>query len=531
MHSVICFFLFLASSEDDDSSDWLNARDPSRSQFQHSFNMFEESHGLKDEYFAVLANASITEFYQVFVSDEIIKLIVEQTNLYATQTLLSVDAAPSSRTHAWEPVTPEEMKKFLGIVMYMGIVNLPTIADYWSTDLLFKNEIIPKVMSRNRFQIILKFIHFANNEENLSNDRLFKIRELSEKLILNFKSAYKMGPVAVVDESITPFRGRLKFRQYVKNKAHQYGIKTFKVCSGSGYTHNFQIYSGKELKRRRDIAEEVVLELMNDYLDEGRTTVTDNWYTGINLAHTLLSRKTHLIGTLRRDRKGIPPTIFDTCSEIGDKKLKLHKKHKKLQKLEVKAMRNCKGVTIVHFKEKRNVLLLSTRHTLEMLPARKTKTLKPDSILFYNKEKKAVDISDQMTSYQNCLRKSVKWYRKLAFDMLLNFAVINTWVIYQEAVTDKIPIVEFRKKLIRALCNIPDCIESAGLSRTTTHRIAADKGKRYKTRRQCRGCYQHLSAKFGAVHARNHAKKVITFCKDCPETPFYCIDCFNRKHR
>lgn len=388
--------------------------------------------------------------------------------------------------------------------------------------MLVKNGFVSKVMSRNRFQIILKFIHFANNEENVDNDRLFKIRELSEKLNMNFESRYTMGPVAVVDESVVPFCGRLIFRQYLKNKAHPYGVKIFKACSGSGYTHRFQIYSGKVRNRQQNVAKKVFLELMNDYLDKGRTIITDNWYTSLNLAQTLLSRRTHLVGTLRRDRKGIPSSIFDACSEIGsDKKLKLQKKHKKLQKFEVKAQRNREGVTITHYKEKRNVLLLSTRNLLEMSPAKETKKLKPDSILFYNKEKKAVDIFDQMATYQNCLRKSVKWYRKVAFEMLLNMSVINSWVIYQEVTNGRISIVEFRKELIRALCKTPvldEGVEHSG--KTTKHRLNSIKRKRYTNRRQCRNCYQELSAKYGAVYARNRAKKVITFCNDCPINHF-----------
>lgn len=522
-----------ADNATDDTNDWLDARNPNRTKIQHSFDMFQEHHGLRDEYFAALIDASIIDFYKVFVNDTIIELIVEQTNLYAMQTVLTVDTRPSSRIHDWEPVTADEIWKFLGMVIYMGIVRLPTIADYWSTDPFFKNEIASKIMSRNRFQMILKFIHFSNNEANVDNDRLFKVKELSEKLIANFQSVYKMGPIGVIDESMIPFRGRLSFRQYLKQKAHPYGIKIFKLCSGSGYTHNFRIYSGKVLDRKRSVPEEVVLSLMNDYLDTGRTLVTDNWYTSLNLAQTLLSRKTHLVGTIRKNRKGIPSSIFDAFSEMGSNvKLKLRKKHMKLQKFEVKAMRNREGVTIVHYKEQRNVLLLSTRHSLEMCLLRKTRNLKPDSVLFYNKEKKAVDIADQMAMYQDVLRKSLKWYKKVAFDLLLNMACINSWIIYQEVIGDKIPIVEFRKTLVRALCEIPVYVDrKIDSGKTTVHRLDLVDGKRYKNRRQCRSCYQQLSAEHGAVYARNHAKKVVTFCKNCPNHPFYCIVCFNKRHK
>ncbi|KAH1015717.1 hypothetical protein HUJ04_007059 [Dendroctonus ponderosae] len=46
----------------------------------------------------------------------------------------------------------------------------------------------------------------------------------------NMKSLYSLGDKVVeVDETMIPFRGRLKFRQYNPSKAHRYDIKVFKV--------------------------------------------------------------------------------------------------------------------------------------------------------------------------------------------------------------------------------------------------------------------------------------------------------------
>ena len=37
-----------------------------------------------------------------------------------------------------------------------------------------------------------------------------------------------------------------------------------------------------------------------------------------------------------------------------------------------------------------------------------------------------------MGSYVTTLRKGVKWYRKLAIELLLGMAVVNAWVAYKE---------------------------------------------------------------------------------------------------
>jgi len=57
----------------------------------------------------------------------------------------------------------------------------------------------------------------------------------------------------------------------------------------------------------RDLATSVVMTLMEGHLDAGRTLSTDNFYTSVPLAETLLGRKTHLVGTVRKNRKGLPP--------------------------------------------------------------------------------------------------------------------------------------------------------------------------------------------------------------------------------
>ena len=54
------------------------------------------------------------------------KLIAEQTNLYATQ----------KGTSPWENVSEDEMKAFFGIQVSMGLVRLPSLHDYWSTNSL-----------------------------------------------------------------------------------------------------------------------------------------------------------------------------------------------------------------------------------------------------------------------------------------------------------------------------------------------------------------------------------------------------------
>ena len=41
----------------------------------------------------------------------------------------------SSRLKKWKDTDKTEIKKFLAIVLYMGVVKLPSIQSYWSKDI------------------------------------------------------------------------------------------------------------------------------------------------------------------------------------------------------------------------------------------------------------------------------------------------------------------------------------------------------------------------------------------------------------
>ena len=58
------------------------------------------------------------------------------------------------------------------------------------------------------------------------------------------------------------------------------------------------------------LSERVVLQLCDGLLDSKRTLYTDNFYTSVSLARKLLRRKTHLVGTLRGNRKHNPTAVI-----------------------------------------------------------------------------------------------------------------------------------------------------------------------------------------------------------------------------
>ncbi|CAH4038852.1 unnamed protein product [Pieris brassicae] len=86
----------------------------------------------------------------------------------------------SSRLVDWKDCDHNEMKKFLGLSICMGIKKLPKISDYWSQNILYKNPGPSSVMSRNRLELLLQCWHFADTYYHLSpgGDRLLRVKRL-----------------------------------------------------------------------------------------------------------------------------------------------------------------------------------------------------------------------------------------------------------------------------------------------------------------------------------------------------------------
>ncbi|GBP05742.1 PiggyBac transposable element-derived protein 4 [Eumeta japonica] len=129
---------------------------------------------------------------------------------------------PGSRSHSWKPTNKTEIKQFLGLVLFMGVVKLPKLAYYWSKDKILGQTFPATVMSRNRFELLLQYLHFSDNLSVDRNDRIAKIRPLIDALNATFQKYYSPKEDVCVDESQVPFRGRIIFRQYNKSKRHKY---------------------------------------------------------------------------------------------------------------------------------------------------------------------------------------------------------------------------------------------------------------------------------------------------------------------
>ena len=234
-----------------------------------------------------------------------------------------------------------------------------------------------------------------------------------------------------------------------------------------------------------------------------------------------------MCGTIRKNRKYLSREVLEA----------------KLKKKELKCMENKNGVKLYNWRDKRYVFTISTvpEHGGNLVPSGKIsrnreQVLKPEPVLSYNKAKKGVDVSDQMSSYHCPLRKSLKWYRKVAIEIIAGTSVVNALVMYNKYFTDKqMSIRHFRDSLVQSLTGRYEAKLKPGrglcnIQGQTYKHILSEPDNANRIRKRCRGCYEKLSLNEGFKIARNKSRRVTTFCGQCDGKPHLCISCFAEKH-
>ncbi|XP_022182835.1 piggyBac transposable element-derived protein 4-like [Myzus persicae] len=248
-----------------------------------------------------------------------------------------------------------EIKIFFSLLFHMGTIKLSRIEDYWKTSVLFNIPFFRKHMSRNRFMLLLRALHFSRNTQEgelAPRNRLYKIQPIVDYFNSKMNEIYEPSKNLSIDESMVLWRGRLIFRQYIKNKRHKYGVKMYMLTEPWGLIHRIMVYSGQgqDVSEDSTHTEFVVEKLMDGLLYKGRSLFMDNFYNSVQLSRKLLSKKTYVIGTLRSNRKNNPKDVIE----------------KKLKKGESICRYTNDGICVAKWRDKRDVLMISSEFPHEM---------------------------------------------------------------------------------------------------------------------------------------------------------------------
>jgi len=259
--------------------------------------------------FAVENEADVMSYFDHYIPPELIERVVDQTNLYAQQQIAKMPrpVTKHARSEEWKPVTVMEMKKFLGLIFVTGIVRKPKLQLYWSMRGIFQTPIFPQTMSRNRFQLIQRYLHFIDNHAAGTNvDHLYKILTILDIVVNNFRTNYIPGRKISLDEGMLGWRGRLRFCVYNPSRITEYVTLVRMICESSiGYICNLEIYDGK----CGPLAETVGF-LLEPYEGKGYHLYQDNYYNSIHQTNELLQKLIRVCGTIRVNC-GLPKDMIE----------------------------------------------------------------------------------------------------------------------------------------------------------------------------------------------------------------------------
>ena len=97
------------------------------------------------------------EFFNLFVTEDILKLMVMETNRYANDLLSKSTVKDKSRLKRWVNTTNTEMKTFIGHPFIIGSGKKSRLVEYWSTDLIIATPFFNQIMPRDRFKLLLRY--------------------------------------------------------------------------------------------------------------------------------------------------------------------------------------------------------------------------------------------------------------------------------------------------------------------------------------------------------------------------------------
>ena len=273
-------------------------------------------------------------------------------------------------------------------------------------------------MSCQRFKQIKRFFRVDDRTRRDPNDPLYPVRDVWEILNKNLSAFYTPSAELTVDEQLLEYHGRIRFRVYIASKPGRYGIKIHWLNEAStgfallGLPCIGERTLSESERNGVSVPEAITLRLMSPFLNKGYNVTTDNWFTSCTLADTLLQQNTTLVGTIRSNRRDIPPKAK---SVVGREK-------------KSSEYFSSGDQLLLSYYDKRNkpVLLLSTMHNT----AEKLDNGLPEIIQFYNETKGGTDSMDHMVRLYRSGKISRRWTLTFFFNMI-DVSLLNACIIYR----------------------------------------------------------------------------------------------------
>ena len=368
------------------------------------------------------------DYFSLMIPVGTYQWVAYQTNLYAKQKLMASGVPDDKVSEKFVPTTADEIRAYIGLLMFMNISPLPSSTMYWAEGSPTYNPWLSQVMPRNRFQQLAQYFHLADSTEAVPRgqpgfDPLYKVRPLISLTQDSFLMNYHPGKSITVDEAMIKFKGRCSFTQYVPAKPVKWGLKVWAVCDADNfYMLNYSLYTGKindlPAGTCEPLGDRVVKHLTRPFHHKWHTVFFDNYFTSVPLVTHLFSQKTVACGTVRINRKDLPlPMKSAKCVKKSGDTLRWFRS---LSFRSDDGGENYTGcLQAIAWYDRRKVTLLTSAHDdsdgeLVRKGARgvvRARYSRPVAVEEYSKGHNGVDKHDQLRSYYGSQLKFKKWWK------------------------------------------------------------------------------------------------------------------------
>ena len=390
------------------------------------------------------------DYLGLLLDKELILMLCGNTNKYAR--LSSYKS--TWRGKEWRDVNENEMRLYLAIVCYMGVVRVPSRRHIFDPSSIYGQEWVFSKMSHKRFDAISRCLHSDSpwdfspqeREEKNRRDPFWQTDAFCERLSENFSKYWVLGQCSDLDECTCGFRGKHKCRCFNPAKPHKYHFKMFCWnCSETGYCFAFYWYRGKEEPRPAHVPATLwpVMKLVAKVVAaqprverNGFVLTTDNWYTSLHSALFLAQHGIHCVGTLRANRvtSAAPPpgALFKKTGAPPRGTMKCHALEGRLVppnwKLFLTAWVDNKPVHMLHSWPTMFDMCERNQKQQGGQEYRKQQFPRPTVCKNYNKSMGGTDLADFYLAEYATSHRAKRWQPKILFHCIQQ-AVVNAHIL------------------------------------------------------------------------------------------------------
>jgi DNA excision repair protein ERCC-6 len=447
----------------------------------------------------LLATLSPLQLFRLYYTNEVVNMMVQMSTQYARE--------QGDMTFT---VTVDEMDNFILILLYASYVRLPRQEMYWERDFDLDLPFAQRIMSRQKFRNIKKYLHFCdNNTIDVQNNRFAKVQPLFDLLNASLVQFGILCDSLCVDEQMVGYTGRHPTKQYIRGKPVKWGYKLWVMCDETGYPYHIWPYQGRCGPQRDEPLGSIVVKKMKDVIQQvsspsSHKIYMDNFFTSLNLLEELGEQNLRASGVIRSNRIGKAPLKrdvelpnrgdYDSVSNGVVRLIKLH---------------DSKIVTLATNFDSVEPLHLTSRHSKVSLDRLKI----PNAFHRYNLSMGGVDLTDRFVADYPTSITGKKWYWPL-FTNCLGLMRVAAWRLFAHAHHGRSPLdqLAFLRKIVQDMASSvsrqekPQCGPSGRfLPQESIHvQVAAVKQGR------CRVCHKHCRNKCSScnVYLHNHCSSL-----------------------